>query len=80
MSEKITLFIAIWTIIALFITGDADLEIFFILTFIGIIIAKELTDRFTTAHLKHRINVFIYLFIMGFIVLVGKRIISIWNI
>ena len=80
MSEKITLFVAAWILVALFITGDADLEIFFILIFIGMLIAREFTDRFTTVHLKHRMNIFIFVFIVVFIVLVGKRIINIWGI
>ena len=80
ISEKITLFIAVWVMVALFITGDADLEIFFILILIGMIIAREFTDRFTTVHLKHRMNIFIFVFIVVFIVLIGKRIINIWDI
>lgn len=80
MSEKITLFVAVWITVALFITGDADLEIFFVFILIGFLIAREFTDRFTTVHLKHRMNVFIYLFIIVFIVLIGKRIISFLSI
>ena len=38
MSEKITLFVAVWIIVALFITGNADLEIFFVLIFVGMIL------------------------------------------
>ena len=80
MSEKITLFVAVWIILALFITGDAELEIFFVLILIGFIVIKELTDRFTTVHLRHKMNIFIFVFIIVFIVLVGKKIISISNI
>ncbi len=77
MSEKITLVIAGWVLLVLFITGDANLEIFFILIFIGVLIVRELTDVFTTVNLKDRINIFIYLFILVFIVIVGKKIISV---
>jgi len=76
MSEKITLFIAVWIIVALFITGDADLEMFFVLIFVGMLIVKEFTDRFTTVHIRHRMNVFICVFAIIFIVIVGKKIIS----
>ena len=76
MSEKITLFVAVWILVALFITGNADLEIFFVLIFVGMLIVKEFTDRFTTVHIKHRMNVFICVFAIVFIVIVGKKIIS----
>jgi len=80
MSEKITLFIAVWIVVTLFITGDADLEVFFVLILVGMFIAREFTDRFTTVHLKHRMNIFIFAFIIVFIAFVGKRIINIWGI
>jgi len=80
MSEKIALIIAIWVLIALFITGDSNLEIFFILVFIGILIARELSDVFTTINFKDRINIIIYMFIIVFIVIVGQKIMNILNI
>lgn len=80
ISEKITLFIAAWIMIMLFITGDANLEIFFVLIFVGILIAREFTDRFTTAYLKQRMNIFIFIFITVFIVIVGQKIINNWGI
>ena len=77
ISEKITLVIAGWILLVLFITGDSGLEIFFILIFIGVLIVRELTDVFTTINLKDRMNIFIYLFILVFILIVGKKIISV---
>ena len=74
ISEKITLVITVWIILMFFIVGEADLENFLIFILIGFLIVKELTDSFTTIHLKHRMNVFIYLFFMIFIVIIGKRI------
>ena len=80
MSEKITLFVAVWVIVMLFITGDADLEIFFVMILIGLLIAREFTDRFSTVHLKHRMNIFIFAFIVVFLVLVGTKVINAWGI
>ena len=77
MSEKITLDVAAWILIAFFITGDTDLEVFFILIFIGVLITRQLTDVFTTSNLKDRIDIFIYVFIILFVVIVGKKIINI---
>jgi len=80
ISEKITLFIATWTIIMLFAIGNAAIEIFFVLILIGLLIAKELTNRFTVSQLKNRINIFILVFLIAFIAFVGKKIISVLDI
>ena len=80
MSEKITLIIMAWILVVLCITGDANLEIFFILIFIGVLIVRLLTDMFTTSNIKERMDMFIYIFIIIFIVIVGKNIINILGI
>jgi hypothetical protein len=76
MSEKITLYMAVWMIFLLFVISDVELEIFFILVVLGFIIIKELTDRFTTRLFKFKMNVFIFLFMIVFIILVLARIIN----
>ncbi|MFH1013719.1 MAG: hypothetical protein V1769_04335 [Thermoplasmatota archaeon] len=80
LSEKITIIISLWIIFVLLVTGKGNLEIFFILTFIGVLIIRELSDVFTTENLKGRMNLFIYLFIIVFMVIVGKKIIGIISI
>ena len=80
MSEKITLYIVAWMIFLLFIASDTGLEIFFILIIIGFIIIKELTDRFTTSNLKFKMNAFIFIFMIVFIILIITRIINILEI
>jgi hypothetical protein len=77
ISEKITLVIALWILLILLITNDTDLELFFVLIFIGVLIIRALTDVFITTTLKHRMNLFIYLFIVVFVVIVGNKIITI---
>jgi hypothetical protein len=77
ISEKITLVIALWILLVLLITNDTDLELFFVLIFIGVLIIRALTDVFITTTLKHRMNLFIYLFIVVFMVIVGNKIITI---
>ena len=80
MSEKITLIIVIWILIVLLITGNTNLEIFFILIFIGVLIIRELSDIFTTTNLRDRMNLFIYVFIFIFIIIVCQKILTIINI
>ena len=77
LSEKITLVIILWILLVFLITNDTDLELFFVLIFIGILIMRALTDVYITTTLKHRLNLFISLFIGVFIVIVGNKIITI---
>ena len=78
ISEKIILFITSWTIFILFLTGDSNLEIFLVLMLIGMLIAREFTDRYTTIHIRNRLNIFILIFILMFIVFVAKKILDIF--
>ncbi len=80
LSEKITVIIALWIIIVMLITGEGNLEIFFILIFIGVLIIRELTDVFTSSNIKNRMNLFIYIFLLIFMVIVGRKIMSILSI
>ena len=80
---QITLIITAWILVMFYITGitgKANLEMFFILIFIGFLIVKELTYEFTAVHVKNRMNVFISMFIIVFIVIITKKIISIAGI
>jgi hypothetical protein len=80
IAEKIIIFIAAWIIVMLFVTGDANIEVFIFLIFIGLLIAKEFADRFTTAELKYRMNIFIGVFLIIFVAAVAKKIMTIVHI
>ena len=80
ISEKITLFIAAWMVFVFFVTIDAILEVFFVLIFIGLLIVKVFTDRFTLTKLRFRMNIIIFLFFIVFIFLIAKKIISFLSI
>ena len=79
-SEKITLIITAWIIIMFNITGDSDLDIFFTLIFIGILIIKILSDLFTTKKFKFRMNAIISVFLIIYIVIITQKIMNIVNI
>jgi hypothetical protein len=79
-SEKITLIITLWILLVLLITQDTDLELFFVLLFIGVLIIRALADVFIPKTLKFRMNLVIYGFIIVFIVIVGNKIITILNV
>jgi len=80
LSEKITLCLAAWMIIVLFITSDVELEIFFILILIGLIVIKEVSNQFSVKALKFKMNVFILFLLLTFFVLIARRIINIVTI
>ena len=79
-SEKLTLVIAFWILLVLLITKDTDLELFFVLIFIGVLIVRALAEVFIASSLKFRMNIIIYLFIIVFIVIVGRKIITILSV
>jgi len=76
-SEKLTLIIAAWILLVLLITKDSDLELFFVLVFIGVLIVRALSEVFIGATLKFRMNLVIYVFIVVFVFIVGSKIITI---
>jgi hypothetical protein len=79
MSDMITLTLVIWIIFLFFITGDTELEVFFVLIFIGMLVVRELTDELTAIRLKHRMDGFIYVFLVAFIWIIGEKIINVLN-
>ena len=79
-SEKITLIISIWILFVLIFTGRNNIELFLILIFIGIIAIREFADFFTSVNIKDRLNIFIYTFIVIFLVILGKKILTILSI
>lgn len=68
--------IVAWTLIVFIITINVNTEILSILTFLGILVIKEITDQFTSVHFKNRLNIFIFAFILLFTFIVVKRIIN----
>ena len=76
ISEKITLIISAWMIIVLILAMDTTLERFLVLLFIGFLIVKIFTDRYTLTRFKNRMNHFIFLFLILFIVIFLRRVID----
>ena len=79
-SERLMFIIALWILAALIVTGETDFELFFVLIFIGILMIRALTDVFIPKPLKFRMNLIIVVFLIGFIAIIGNKIITIVNI
>ncbi len=73
---QITLIMITLIIIMFFATGTSNIETFFVLIVLGILIVKEITDEFTTAHLKKRMSVLIFVFILVFVTISVQKIIN----
>jgi hypothetical protein len=69
-------FIIIWTILVLFLTIHFNLEILFVLSFLGILIINEVTHKISSESLKLRLNIFIFSFFLLFIIIVLTKIIN----
>ena len=74
--DKITIILAIWIIILLFITDQVDFEVYFILVLLGFLFIIEFTERFITKKVKQRLRILLIVFIMIFIVFAANKIIT----
>jgi len=79
LSDKIAIILILWILLLFIITGETQVEIFFILIFIGMLIIRELTDNLATIPLKHRLNAFIIVFLLAYIVIISEKMINILN-
>lgn len=75
LNDRIAIVLISWTLLLFVLT--ADIEIYFVLIFLGVLITKELTDLYTSTHFKHRLNVFIIVFLSIYIVLIAQKIFTI---
>jgi len=75
LSNRISIILIFWTLVLFVIT--ADLEIYFILIFIGILITRELTDLYTSKTYKKRLNTYIIIFLFTYIILISQKIMEI---
>jgi hypothetical protein len=64
----------IWTIISVFISLSAGIEVLATLELIGLLVIRELTDGFLTNELKQRMDFFIYAGLVLFVAVVLRRV------
>jgi len=74
-SNKISITLILWTILLFVLTQD--IEIYIILIFIGIIIARELTDMHISDIYKKRLDAYIIIFLLTYIIITSQKIIEI---
>lgn len=75
ISLKLTISIILYIIFLYFLT-EADLELFLILIFLGVLIIKAILDDYIPQLVKMRMNVFLFAFFIIFIILIIKRIMN----
>lgn len=80
ISEKIVILIIATTLLLFLITRPENIEIFLVLLYLSLLIIKELIDEFTPVHVKKRLNIFIVVFFIIFIIIIAERIITILDI
>jgi hypothetical protein len=82
ISEKIVAAMTAWCAVAFvlaYLIGPL-LETFTVLMLIGLIVVREILDLFTPSRLKERVDVFIFLGLLLFGVIVARRVLSILNV
>ncbi len=75
LSNRISIALILWALLIYVLTKD--IEVYFILIFIGILITREITDRYTSNIYKKRLNAYIIIFLFTYIVLISQKIIEI---
>ena len=76
---QLMLSIILLILITYVIVKDLDVDIFVILFIIEVITLKELLGKFLSSFLQKRLNLFIYILLVLFVIIIVKRIISISN-
>lgn len=74
MRPETRLLLALTLWIALCLLFVNTLEVLFVLTLLGILVLREMTDPYTDRSLKDRVNFFIYTFLFVFGLIVTRKV------
>jgi DNA-directed RNA polymerase subunit RPC12/RpoP len=77
ISEKIAMVLILWIILIYTLTGVNNIDIFFIFTYLGVLIMKVISTEYISPQLKQKINVFTIAFLFIFIIIIIRRIFTI---
>ena len=75
LPNTICLILILWTLFVFVVVND--LEIYIILLFIGILISREITDQYISNTYKMKLNIYILIFLVTYIILISQKIIQI---
>ncbi|OGS44497.1 MAG: hypothetical protein A3K76_06330 [Euryarchaeota archaeon RBG_13_57_23] len=64
----------VWTVVSILISLSAGIEVLVTLELIGLLVVRELTDGFLTGELRRRMDLFIYVGLVLFVVVVLRRV------
>ena len=74
ISHKIFISMLVWTVVSILISLSAGIEVLVTLELIGLLVVRELTDGFLTGELRRRMDLFIYVGLVLFVVVVLRRV------
>lgn len=80
ITQKIALSLCLWAALCLLLVGPVNYELFGILMLIGLLITRELTSTYTRPETGSRIDIFIYIGLIFFAVVIMQRVLSILDI
>lgn len=73
LSEKVTYYMILLIFISLFISGDAEWDVFFILFFLSLLFLHQIVGSFSSHKLKVRMNLIIIIGMIIFVwIMIGK--------
>ena len=76
ITEKITMITIAWVMLSYLITNDTDIELFFTLDLLGILIIKLTSENFLPRKFNLKINILILFLSFLFFLFVIKKVIS----
>ena len=76
-NDKFALMFIVWIGLMLFFAGSAEPALYIILILIGFLILRELFDTSLTFHEKDRLNFFLYIGVIFFMIVVARKVIEI---
>ncbi len=77
ISQKMTVFLSLWIVLSFSVMGDSNIELLGVLILIGMLVARELSNFYIRASTRYRVNILIYIGIVFFIVIIGRKVLVI---
>lgn len=76
LSAKIMLTMVAWSIMSVIVSSGANYEVFLTIETIGLLIIREFVDSFATRDIKGRLNIFFYVGLFVFTIVITRKILA----
>jgi len=74
LSHKIMLTMILWSIASALVSSGSNFEVFITIETMGLLVVREFVDSFATADIKERLNIFFYVGLFVFTIVVVRKV------